>query len=170
MASAATGSLLEDDEQREHGQRRDHQQLVVVDVRDDLRLTRNERVEGGTAGGCNGIQELRDRRLLEGAIDRADVCHNLGVIDLRVLGQQRINDRNADARSDIALQIKEAGPLGPLLRRQRCQGHRGKRHEQKAETDALNQADNDNLGLRYVWRPAGRGVEGPRREAEAGSQ
>jgi hypothetical protein len=37
---AATGRLLEDDEQRDHNERRNHQQFEIVDVRNDLGLPR----------------------------------------------------------------------------------------------------------------------------------
>jgi hypothetical protein len=43
VVPAAISGLLEDDEQRDYGQRRDHQQLAVVDMRFPIRLRCNQR-------------------------------------------------------------------------------------------------------------------------------
>src|SRR6202042_558713 len=48
---AAVRRSLENDEQWDHEERRDHQQLVIVDVGDDLRLLRDHGVATG-ASGC----------------------------------------------------------------------------------------------------------------------
>src|SRR5215471_11347975 len=60
--------LLEDEDQRKRRERRDHQQLVIVDIGDDLRLTRDQGVKRGASCGANRVQELRDRRMFERAI------------------------------------------------------------------------------------------------------
>jgi hypothetical protein len=44
--------------QRDHRKRRDHQQLIIVDVSNDLRLLRDHGVELGAPGGGRGIPEL----------------------------------------------------------------------------------------------------------------
>ena len=56
MIRADASRFLEDDEQRDHGKRRDHQQLVIIDVSDDLRLLRDHAVKCGAAGGGEGFQ------------------------------------------------------------------------------------------------------------------
>ena len=60
MSPATVGRLPEDDKQRDRGERRDHQQLVVVDIGNDLRLLRDHGVERGAAGGGQRVPELRD--------------------------------------------------------------------------------------------------------------
>jgi hypothetical protein len=96
------GGRLEDDKQRDQGKRRDHQQLVVIDVGDDLGLLRDHRVGRRAAGGGERIPELRNGRVVERPIDGADVDRQVGVVDLGIRGQERIDDRNADARADFA--------------------------------------------------------------------
>ena len=44
-STAAGGRPLENDEQRNDDKRRDHQQLVIVDVGNDLRLLRNHGIQ-----------------------------------------------------------------------------------------------------------------------------
>jgi len=56
IRAAPAGRLLEDDEQREHGERRDHQQLVVVYVSDDLRLLGDDGIERGAPAAVSGFQ------------------------------------------------------------------------------------------------------------------
>jgi Protein of unknown function (DUF2924) len=41
---------------RDHDERRDHQQLVIVDVSNDLRLLRDHGVECGASGAVDGFQ------------------------------------------------------------------------------------------------------------------
>jgi len=45
LPSRARGRLFEDDEQRDSDERCDHQQLVVVDVGNDLRLPSDDGIE-----------------------------------------------------------------------------------------------------------------------------
>ena len=117
MIRADASRFLEDDEQRDHGKRRDHQQLVIIDVSDDLRLLRDHAVKCGAAGGGEGIPKLCDRRILERAVHCRDVLRDLCVIDLCVAGEQSINDRNADAGADIARETVESGAFSSLLGR-----------------------------------------------------
>jgi hypothetical protein len=65
ILTAPAGRPLENDEKRDHGERRDHQQLEIVDVSNDLRLVRDHRVECGASGGGERIPELLDHRVLE---------------------------------------------------------------------------------------------------------
>ena len=44
ILTVTVGRLLEHNKERDHRQRRDHQQLVVIDVGDDLRLLRDHGV------------------------------------------------------------------------------------------------------------------------------
>jgi hypothetical protein len=60
ILTAAVGRLPEDDEQRDYGECRDHQQLVIINVGDDLRLLRDHGVECGATGGGERIPELCD--------------------------------------------------------------------------------------------------------------
>src|ERR1700730_9695415 len=99
---AAVGRLLEDDEQRDHSERRDHQQFVIVDVGDDLRLLRDHGVECGASGGCKRIPELCDGWIGEDSVHGGDVLHDFGVVHLRVARQQSVNYRDADTGADVA--------------------------------------------------------------------
>ena len=54
VISIAVGRFLEHDQQRKDGKHRDHQQLVIVDVGDDLCLLRDYGIERGTPGGIEG--------------------------------------------------------------------------------------------------------------------
>jgi hypothetical protein len=47
---ATIGRLLEDDEQRDHDECRDHQQLEIVDIGNDLCLPRDHGIECGATG------------------------------------------------------------------------------------------------------------------------
>jgi hypothetical protein len=58
IRALAASRRAESDEQRNHGDRRNHQKLVVVDVSDDLRLPGNRGIERRPAGRGNGIREL----------------------------------------------------------------------------------------------------------------
>src|SRR5882762_7292208 len=49
-AAAGSGRASEDGEQRYHGERRDEQELVVIEVGDDLRLLGDHTVERGAPG------------------------------------------------------------------------------------------------------------------------
>ena len=93
--------------------------------------------------------------------------NDVGVIGLRVLREQAGDHRNADAGADVAGEVVETGAFGPLLRRQRRQRHRAERHEQKAQTGALDQPVDDDRPLRHVRRPAGHLVHRPGREPQA---
>ena len=77
---ARMGGLLEDGEQRDHGERCDHQQFVVVDVGDDLRLLRNHGVERRPPSFAGGIPELCDGRSFEHAVDDGDVLNDFGML------------------------------------------------------------------------------------------
>jgi len=85
IRAATCGRLLEDDEQRDHGEGRDHQQLVIVDIGNDLRLPRVTMASSAArpAGG-NRIPEPCDHRVIELPIDGRDVLRDGGVIHLRV--------------------------------------------------------------------------------------
>src|SRR5712671_5505358 len=63
----AAGRLLEDEEQRDHGERRDHQQLEIIDICNDLGLRRDHGIEGGASAIRGRIPELRDGRGFEHA-------------------------------------------------------------------------------------------------------
>jgi hypothetical protein len=89
---------------------------VAIDVSNDLGLPRDHGVERRTSGCGQGIPELYDRRPLERAVHSGDVLHDLGVIHLRVACQQSVDDRNADAGSDVARQAEEPSAFGPLFR------------------------------------------------------
>jgi len=115
----------------------------------------NHGVERRPPGGGHGIPVLRDRRVLEYPVGRGDMGRDLGVVHLRVADEERVDNRDADARSDIARQVVETGTFRALLRRQRRQRDRAERDEQKAEPGALHYADSDDLRLRYSRRPAG---------------
>jgi hypothetical protein len=97
----AARSFLEHDQQRKHGKHRDHQQLVVVYVGNDLRLLRDHGIECGASSGSQGIPELCNRRVVERPVHRRNVLHNVGMIDLRVARQQSVHDRDADAGADV---------------------------------------------------------------------
>src|SRR6202050_4374259 len=111
---AAPGSRLrEDDEQGQHGDHRDHQKLVVVDVSNDLRLLRDHGVESGASGCGERRPELPDAWIVECPVDGCDVLHDVGVIDLRIPCQQAVHHRDAYARTDITRQAVQAGGLRP---------------------------------------------------------
>ena len=116
-ASPDRRRLLEHDEQRDHGECGDHQELIVVDVGDDLRLRGHDRIKGSPPGGGDRIPELHDGRVLEGAVDCGDVCCDVGVIDLRVADQESIHNGYADARADVAREIVDAGSFRAPVRR-----------------------------------------------------
>ncbi len=113
-APVADAMNYENQQQRKHGQRRDHQQLVIVDIGDDLRLLVITASSAARPAAVSGSQKCATSRIFEAAIDRRDVRGNVGVIDLGVAGQQRVHHRNADARADIAQQAVEAGAFGPM--------------------------------------------------------
>ncbi len=85
--AAAIGRLLEDDEQWDHDERRDHQQLEIIDVGNDLPLARDHGIECGATGVGKWIPELCDGRAFEHPVHARDVRNDVGVIGLRVLGQ-----------------------------------------------------------------------------------
>ena len=102
ILAAPAGRALEDNEQRDHGERRDHQQLVIVDIGNDLRLLRDRGVERGASGCGEWIPKTRDAWVGENPIDGSDVLHDVGVVNLRVLYQQAVHHRDADAGADVA--------------------------------------------------------------------
>jgi len=112
VTAAVAGGPLKDDEKRDDDQRGDHQQLVIVDIGDDLRLLRDH----GIDGGGERIPELGNGRVLKDSIDGRDVLDDVGVIDLRVRRQQAVDHRDADARADVAREAEEPGTFRPLLR------------------------------------------------------
>ena len=63
----------EDDEQRDHRERCDHQQLVIVNIGDDLGLAGHDSIESGASSSSNWVPKLPDRRVLKRTIDRCDV-------------------------------------------------------------------------------------------------
>jgi hypothetical protein len=65
ILTAPAGRPLKNDEKRDHGERRDHQQLEIIDVRNNLRLPRDHGVECRASGIGSGIPELLDHRVLE---------------------------------------------------------------------------------------------------------
>ena len=81
---------MEDDEQRDHGERRDHQQLVVVDVGDDLRLPRDDGIERGASGRGQRIPELCDRGIIERAGHCRDILRDVGVMDVSAAGTSEL--------------------------------------------------------------------------------
>jgi len=153
---AAAGPHLEHDKQENGGDGGDHQQLVVVDIGDDLRLLREQGVERGAACGGEGIQDVRDGRIVEAAVHRRHVSRDIGVVDLGKIGQKRVDDRNADARTDVSRQVVEAGAVGEALGGQRGQGDDAQRHEQESKPEALDNADDNDRRGGDVGRPAGR--------------
>lgn len=89
--------FFENDEQRKQGQRSDQQQLVIINISDDLRLLCDQGIERRSAGGSKWAQERRNARILEGAIDRGDVCRDVSMVDLGIGRQQRGEGGNANA-------------------------------------------------------------------------
>ena len=85
VLAGTVGRLLEDDEQRDHDERRDHQQLEIVDIGDDLRLPRDHGIERGATCVGKWIPELCDGRAFEHPVHSCDVRNDVGVIGLRVL-------------------------------------------------------------------------------------
>ena len=77
VASWRSARLRENDEQCQRG---DQQQFIIVDVGDDLRLLRDQRIEGRSAGRSKRAQEVRDARVFERTIDRGDICGDVGVV------------------------------------------------------------------------------------------
>ena len=75
IRAAAGRWLRKDDQQRDHGERRYHQQLVIVDVSNHLRLLRNHCIQRGASGGRNWIPELRDDRICKGLERGEHVLH-----------------------------------------------------------------------------------------------
>ncbi len=118
MIRTTARRLLKHEKQRDHGKRRDHQQLVIVDVSNDLRLLRDHGVERGTASGGQRIPELCDRWALQRPVQRRYVLRDVGGIRLRITDQQSVHYRDADARADVAREIVEAGALGLAARRE----------------------------------------------------
>ena len=114
----------------------------------------------------SGFQACAIDRIFERPIDRRDRWSDGGVVGLGILHQQAVHDRDADARADIARQAEKAGTFRPLCERQRRQSRRAKRHEQKAETGALDHGHADDGRLRYVRRPSGHLIERPRGEGK----
>jgi len=68
IVASIAGRLLEQDEQRGHDERRDHQQLEIVDVCNDLRLLRDDGIECRASGIGGRIPELCDGRIFENAV------------------------------------------------------------------------------------------------------
>src|SRR4051794_13164999 len=91
ILTATMGRWLEDDEKGDHDERRDHQQLVIVDVSDDLRLASDHGVECGTSGGSERTPKPRYHRILEHPVDGSNVLRNVGVVYLRVRCQQTVH-------------------------------------------------------------------------------
>ena len=87
MGDGAGCRAPEHHQQRQHGERRDHQKLIIVDIGDDLRLLGDDCVECGAAGGGQRIPEMRDVGVFQGAIDRCYVLRDVGVIGLGVADQ-----------------------------------------------------------------------------------
>ena len=101
MIRIAVRRLLEHDQQGKYGKYRDHQQLIIVDVGDDLRLLRDHGVERSTSGGIERVPEAHDHRALERTIYGGNVLHDVGMIDLRVARQQSIHYRNANTGANV---------------------------------------------------------------------
>jgi hypothetical protein len=144
---ATAGRLLEHHDQWDRREGYDRQQLEIIYVGNDLSLLRDHGIERGAPCIGQWIPELCVGRIFEPAIDGRDVCNNIGVVGLRVLREQAHHHGYADAGADIARKIVEAGAFRPLLRRQRRQGRRTERHEEKSQTGALDQAIDDDRGL-----------------------
>src|SRR5690242_2674130 len=70
VAGARLRRYLENEEQRNDGERCDQQQLVVVDICDDLCLARDHRIESCASGLGHGIPESRNGWILELPINR----------------------------------------------------------------------------------------------------
>ena len=55
---------------------------------------------------------MRDSRVLERPVDGADVDREIGMVDLGVRSQERVDDRDANARANIARKIIDARACG----------------------------------------------------------
>jgi hypothetical protein len=73
LGATTVGRFLKHQKQWDHGKRRDHQQLVIVDVSNDLRLLRDHGIERGAARGGQWIPKLCNGRALERSIHRGNV-------------------------------------------------------------------------------------------------
>jgi DNA-binding transcriptional LysR family regulator len=87
---------LEEKKPRGYGQRRDHQERVVVDVSDDLRLPSDDAVKRGAAGLRKRTPVLRNRCIFEHPVDGIHVDGDGRMIDLGIAGQERGDNRDAD--------------------------------------------------------------------------
>ena len=81
----------------------------------------------------------RQERRVGQRVVRAQMLDQPRMHDLGVLGQQRIDDRDADAAADIAHQAEDRGSLRQNVARQSREGERVQRREDKAEPEALQQ-------------------------------
>jgi hypothetical protein len=87
--TATRARPFEEDEQRKDGERGDHQQFVIVNISDDLRLLRDHGIEPRSPAGRCRIPGLRDRGAIEEPIDGGDVLNDLRVVHLRVADRAR---------------------------------------------------------------------------------
>src|SRR5262245_16592873 len=89
-------------EHRDGGEGHDHHQLEIVDIGDQRRLPAQLLVERGEPRRRVPVPMLYHVRHAHREIEGADMARELGVVDLKIAGEQRLDDRDADAAAEIA--------------------------------------------------------------------
>jgi predicted DNA repair protein MutK len=70
-------------------------------VCDDLRLLRDVASSAARPVASTGVQKHMTKGLSNAAVHRCNVLHLVGMIDLRVAGQQSVHHRDAAAGADV---------------------------------------------------------------------
>ena len=159
--SAAAGGraprrrFAQQQQQRRRQQHDQHHQLEIVDIGHHLRLPRRLGIERGEPGGsCQAVGRRQIRRLGQRVVG-PQMLDKAGMHGLGVLGQQRHDDRDADAAADIAHQAEDRGPLGQDVPRQGRERDDAERRKDKAEAEPLQYARRDDRSHPHLQREAG---------------
>ena len=143
---------LEQEHQRDAGERKQAEQIKIVHERPQMRLLVEQRIHGVVSLHCRGCgigvmaqhifgggELLRERR-----IRRRQMPDHQRLMRLRAAREHRRDKRDADAAAKVAHEIVKAAGIADLLLAELAHGRRRQRHENEADGDAVDDTRPDD--------------------------
>src|SRR5438309_2075839 len=150
--------FLEQKCERRTNQADQHADTKTVDVAQERTLLLEDAVENCQRflRRCPIAGVARERAvevrelLLKVEVERRHVPNKVGLARLRLTRDQRGNRRNADAPTDVAHQIENAGRVAHLFAAERSHGRCGHRHIHGRCSDAAEDDWPEQISRRYL--------------------
>ncbi|MPL60705.1 hypothetical protein SDC9_06266 [bioreactor metagenome] len=176
LARLAQPRTAQQQHQRHRGKGHPHHRLEVVEIAHHRRLLGDELVDDRPDRAVTVFQRQHlqragkrpVRQLGEIGVERRDLLHQLGVVDLRVAGQQQRHHRDPDRRADVAHQTVKRRRIAAEARLDRGEGDGRERHEDKAQPEALHEARDHHQPRVHLRAEAGHDVERERGQQQPG--